>query len=241
MKLPLRFILGLSLLVIPRASLAGLDLAWNSYASAGGAAGACLQCGSAKTPIQLVATLEVVGQSIPCFLGMDCTLDLEFTEESDVPAWWLFANEGCNPNGVTLGWDRSSLPDSGAVTTPWGSGGSEGAGLITFYQPSGNRARMLLGVYRSAGTVALAGDQAQFAFTLGFPRESAAGCSGCSTAVSINWASAKLYGQCGSDPVEEVMVSGPGRHQNLVRVNEGVMCPTAVRNRTWGAIKNLYR
>jgi len=246
----MRAALFATLLLTPATGHAGLDLAWNQCAGSGGVSDVTLACGAAGTPVSLYCTVSsYVG--IPDLVAMEINFDI-WSDSGTLPTFWQL-DSPISPGACNAGYVFSDALGSGqcpGTANPWGSSppGSEAEAILGFSPFAGgqlNRGRFVAMMFRPVGNpTAIAGGAQTFAFRLDFYSdpavESGGACAGCSTPAVFVLRDAVLYGSTGSAYV----ITDPGILSNCATVGSGgsVGCFTrAVQNRTWGALKAIYR
>ena len=224
------------------ATAAGLSLTWTACAThAGARADVAFDCATPGGGHDLfgVFTTPIAGSLVT----LDFSIDLQVGAAS-LPSFWNWAVPPCD-EGVFL----TVTPPAAAVcsvASPWFVGEPSEASL-TFRRVTGasNRGR-LVGHRWSADPQTIGENASYFAFQLTFltalATESGGSCAGCASPAAIVWNSAVMSVSHGTH-IEIVSLTGPGVAGNCATANGGTsLCAaTPARNRTWGALKSLYR
>lgn len=203
---------------------AGLNLSWDDCGAAGSAA-KVFACDTDAGDHRVVASF-VVPHGLPPFLFAEATLALRF-DGSAPPSWWSFKAGECRDGFLV------------ASTNPVG---------ITGCTPPGGQLLLKGGLRRTAGELSwswqVGGDAWPtapgtevflFKILISNHRTIEPGaCPGCALGVEFRFVELALWGAPG-DPV--TILTAPGA-RNAIVWNGGL---TSATNRTWGAIKALYR
>jgi len=172
---------------------------------------------------------------------INAVLDLQ-TSGATLPDWWQFKNSGtCRQTALSASADFATGPDG--CPDPWN--GAANAGIAQYQVGFGgpNRARILAAALSMFGDcfVIPAGTE-QMAFKLILSNVSTVGagsCGGCADGACIVLNSMYLA-QCNGPNFNLTMPLS----RNFVTWQGGIPdCPAATpaQNRTWGALKTLYR
>lgn len=242
-------VLILLALAAPRpADAGGLNIAWNDCPPDGGVSHTTLSCSPAGTAVSLFGSFELFSEFAD-LVSLDVRLSI-LTDTATLPDFWRFdspTSSGCNP-GIVFG---DELPASCAgLTSPWGTfpPGAEASTAFTYgIDTSGLPRGAFHGqIYRSVtDPFHVPADTEMFAFRLDFyfdyAVESGGPCEGCQAVGYVHFRDAWVGGAGGSG----YGLSGPGRGTDCIAMNGAFPrygCYTAVaQNRTWGAVKALYR
>lgn len=230
----LRIVACSSLLAAATASAAGINLSWNSCAGASAKAFACnTNAGTAYLFGSFVAP-----PGISALTGNEIVLDLQAASVT-MPAWWDFFDAGaCRPSALTISADGST-DLSGTCTDDWQGGAA--AGIASYTALGSNRRRIVAVVSNPFVTDPLEADVEYFSFRLGISYAASTGagsCAGCLTPVCLSLQSIKLVQPAG---VGDVLLNNPASFNCAMWRNPTNCCQVSARNRTWGAVKALYR
>jgi hypothetical protein len=250
-------VLGVALLALGAAPAhaAGLSLTWDRCATnVGATSDKVFDCANVSSYAELFAVFNPPANAN--LLALYFSIDLQ-SAGAALPDFWrltmpLTVGGSCNDDvHVTYCARPSSFYCT--ATSPWEGSGSpaecRGAAVLPNigYVPGmggPNRARLAGALERSSTTdfPVVAGTN-YFAFHLDFYMSSASeaggACAGCSESVAIVWNSAEIFSFSG----ESVPITGAGLVGNCATVNgaTSICAATPARNRTWGALKSLYR
>ena len=240
-----------SLLTIASAGFAasGLDAAWNdcilSTSAAYNREFACdTNSGVDRIFVSFIAPPEATQ------LGQIATQFEIFSASPTFPSWWDFRSAGCRGQGLILNGDFTGM--SACDNSAWGASTTSGAAIVSPDPAYPNRmiCRNLIAVPHSTEAL-LTADVEYYAFHLDISHAGTVGlgaCSGCNVPVCIRFDYLDLYLSAG-DPTPASHVSIPAVRGSVIWQGSGApsLCdnaypePVAARNRTWSAIRMLYR
>lgn len=224
----------------------GVGLAWNGCMGTSFATNTTqFDCDPFAGSIYSLFTNMSLDAQLSGIVALDGIMDLAFNGQTDVPQFWHYEQGGCNAAGIVLQKGRNTTvcgsPNSSALC---GTGGSACDGVITAYglnYGGPNRARLLFTMARASvnPTTLPAAPTLVFVCSLDFFMDNAATCAGCATPTSIafNWATLYTIGGVAG----AVSSTDPGSVQPSVCVNATTCDVVPVKNKTWGALKALYR
>jgi len=231
------------------ASAAGLSLSWDACATnAGATTDKVLDCADPSGIAQLFGVWN--SPQSAAMLALDFSIDLQ-VDAAVLPDFWLINTPitpaACN-DGVLL-YDARPASTVCSAANPWGTAGGAASTNVGYGPGTGgpNRARLVGNIYRTTTFAVVANTNyygMHFDILTGTATEAGGSCAGCPTPVAIVWNSA-LVGEAvtsGADP-EDISITGAGIGTNCASVNGGgTNCgATPARNKTWGALKSLYR
>lgn len=236
-------------LLISHGSLAwsspGLNFAWNECGSAGVSA-VCFACNTNAGTVDMVGSY-VAPAGVTQLTGNDVVVDI-VSESPTLPEWWHLVHPGwCRQAAVTA--DFTPPPDTESLCRDQ-FGGPLPAGGIAAYRtnwtanptPTPNRARLVLafGVWApEAPPLEADVEYLSFRLRLNFTRSSGdSACAGCATPVTLVLNRINLTQPVG---VGDITVSDPADNRTITWNPSHGGCYVSARNRTWGAIKSLYR
>lgn len=224
----------------------GLNLAWSDCTGDGGARDMTFACNSNTQVFTLVGSFFVPDGTVLNMTGIMARVEVS-TGTSTVPAWWSLFNLGaCRQNALAA---DAAVPSSAAsCVDPWG--GAASGGVCTVYSPDGIYADgiavcLTLPV---GGVQPLSPGTEYFAFSLRINSERTVGpgaCSGCDLPACIAWQQLAIYQEGPPAPTPPLYLQGGGQYlvtwQSAPLNGGACLAATPAKNRTWGAIKTLYR
>lgn len=220
---------------------AQLDLSWRNcvIAAPGEVDPVWIEDFDCNQPTEYLLVASIRFPETNGFQGLDAILDFESEAPGTLAPFWrfdAFSTLGCNDR-VDVATDIGRLGRCTATPSMWDT--VEIALLFSMdVDPlSPNRARLSVGI--RGATFFYAGDH-KYAFHLVIRTDRAPSCQGCSHPVAIVWNDAWLGREGGA----ELHLEGTGKVSPCVTVNGATAttcAATPVRNKTWGAIKALYR
>ncbi len=241
MKKTLLLSAGLLALSASIASAAGLNLSWNACGGAG-LANKTFACNVNTGLAEMMVASYVAPAGTAGITGLEAVIDLQ-SSTATLPAWWQFKNTGsCRQTALAV------APNGAACEGDYWAGQAGGgiSAYITPYAAAANRARLLI-IYAVPGNLAAPVDAGieYFAFTASVSHAKTVGsssCAGCADPVCIVLNEIKLTQAVG---VGDFRIQNAA-DRNFVTWQGGVVsggCPAVVptQNRTWGAVKSLYR
>lgn len=240
------FTLAATLLVLGASSASaqsGLTMYWNGC-SDGGVATQTFACNTNTGTAFAFYGSVILPNDMPSFAATSAIFDITF-EDAAIPAWWLTNAGQCRANAISVSFDAAAFITNCADI--WQSAPN----LSVFQAQQGvggpNRVRLNSGAAVPAGSelfVAADGSENVIckvsinrAKTAG-----ATGCAGCLLGACIVFNEAKMQQPAGVGDYTVTNAQAPG--SNFVTWQSGIaLCPlpTPAQNRTWGAVKNLYR
>lgn len=230
-----------SLLVVsPVLAQTGLNLSWEDCGTSGSSEKA-FDCNTNEGSNTLVASFAV--ETGYCLLGSIGVLDLQ-SSEAELPLWWQFKNAGsCRQGALNASADFSGGPST--CQFMWDRF-SIAAGVASYEVGFGapNRARIkVLVVSQDLECWPTPIGTEIYAFKLTINNQQTVGegsCAGCQDGVCVVFNSLQLIQYSGFPrPILDTPLD-----RSFVTWQAGIPnCPgaTPTRNRTWGAIKMLYR
>ena len=236
-----------------------LQLAWNDCQADDGQLVTNWACdGASADPIVLAGSFTLT-KTMEYFVATDIAFFFEFPDVEEVPEWWHMGDPpACRSGSFALSLDSQALPRSGAsCPDPW-SGGSAATGLISEYTvgvtsrfapPRPDVVRVRLAIARGAQDgVTLVAGQNYMAFRLLIDRRRTVGsgaCAGCDAAIQVHFCRLVVYNNPPAPEGVEAREFGNSESWELrfgpTAYGQYESDPTSVKNRTWGAIKSLYR
>lgn len=219
----------------------GLNLHWDGCADGGGVAKTFACNANTGTAFAMYASI-VLPANMPSFAATSAIIDVSFSGGS-IPAWWQTLTGQCSQNRIGMSFDPTG--NASACLDIW----QGNPNLAVFQvQPGVNgpdRLRLNGGAAVPAGSelaqVADGADLVVCKVTIGRAKSVGTGsCAGCSIGACFVLNECKLQQPAG---VGDYTVTNPAANNFVTWQAGGPACPQATpsQNRTWGAVKNLYR
>ena len=232
------------------AAAPGVGLHWNACVGDAGTVNRNFACNSNAGTNQLVGSFEL-GADLPGVVGTEIVVDFASAGAS-LPAWWAFKNVGtCRQASLTM----NTVISATATCVDWAAGaGAGGIGAYNIGTRGPNTARMVAALAVAAsGAADLAPGTEYFSFNMLINNAKTVGtgaCAGCQTAVCIVFNSINVVPPA---PAVGIKLTGPsngfdadfatwqGGAGVVVGGVSGCGAATPTSNKTWGAVKSLYR
>jgi hypothetical protein len=229
----------------------GVGLHWNACLGDGGLVNKNFACNSNTGTNTLVGTFEL-GTNLPGVVGTEIVVDIGSAGAS-LPAWWAFKNVGtCRSASLTL---NSTIAATAVNCADWANGAAAGGiGAYNIGARGPNTARMVAALAVAAdGAADLSPGTEYFSFNMNINNAKTVGtgsCAGCQTAVCIVFNSINVVPPA---PAVGIKLTGPsngfdadfatwqGGAGVVVGGVTGCGAATPTSNKTWGAVKSLYR
>jgi hypothetical protein len=224
----------------------GINLYWNDcspFRGGAGVTGITNDCASNTGSLVLVASF-VPQAGITGLVEVEGTILLTLGAAS-VPAWWQMQPLGCRANSISMSFN---FPGLTACTRAWSDGHELGGYAYDLSPPCcalPNMARLrMAGAVTAADSVAVSSSNEYYAFEMFIDRKKSVGtgsCTGCATAACIELRSIALSqaNRLTSEPA--ITQADQNRFITYNGANVADCAATPVRNRTWGALKAIYR
>jgi len=188
------------------------------------------------------------GVTKSAFVGSIAIVDVQ-TALATIPDWWR--GDACRGSSFTLATD-GGIGGSTCAATLWDTAAPAGNNIAAQFAPAGNtaRERFALGaVLYPDQTYDLTGDGstelAVFKFNVLKQKTTGTGsCAGCAQGACIVLNEIQLQGQNDASEADYVRMTQPIAGHNYIVFQSGApTCAgsTPTQNRTWGAVKALYR
>lgn len=234
------FVTLLALAAPPAMAQGGLNLYWNGCsADAEHAQSMTFACDTNTGPSFALWASVIVPADMPRFAGAHAIVDVYFWYRGSVPSWWLTNSGQCRAHAISM----TFAPVEIATSCPdiWG-----GSAIVSVFQPQ-------LGV-QGPNTLRLDGAAAiQVGQEIHVPADGAelnvgkilisrvkstgaGACAECSSCAVLAFSQCKLQQAAG---VGDYTVTQP--LSGFVSWNGSCPPPDAAQNRTWGAVKGMYR
>lgn len=240
-------LLLVALFTPPAFCAGGLSLTWGDCGQAG--AGQAVQSFACDTDVgsEPLYCALVTPEPVDSVLGIEITIDLQVAGAS-LPDWWRFDTGGCRDGAL------HADVDFGALSTcrdMWVTSPSGGFSTYTVGMPHGgaNQARIKL-AFAVPTTEALSLEAVfmYYAARLLLPNVGSTGdCAGCQSAACLVLNQITLLrpprpeGTPSADVVIANPVQGTSNWAGWQTLSAGSCQAVPVQNRTWGAVKSLYR
>lgn len=221
---------------------AGINLDWNDCDAGGGRMELAFACDSSVGAPFIAILSVVVPADMPQFVAASTTVDLCFIGGA-LPPWWQTLAGQCRQNAISMSFDPLGNPS--ACPDIW-----QGTPVMQVFQPlqdyfGPGQLRLQGGAAIAPGSgVAVPADGTElYLGRIAITRDHTTGtdaCSGCSTTASIAFSRCTLQQPAG---IGDYTLTQAAR-SNLIFWNRGVYpdpCNVPAVNRTWGAVKSLYR
>lgn len=228
------------------ASAAGLSLAWTNCLGSGlGTTGLTFACNSNTGGQAFIASVAVPA-NMDMFTASSAIFDIT-VDAATLPAWWQVTTGQCRANAITVSFDPAILGNFSACPDLWAGS----LNLSVFQAQPGlhgpNSLRLNSGAAIPAGQeIAVVADGTELTVCrVNINRTKSAGatgCAGCATGACIVFNEAKVQQPAGLGDYTITNAMAPA--SNFITWQAGhSQCPlvTPSQNRTWGAVKNLYR
>lgn len=250
MKKLLVLAVGLLAMASTAHAQAGLNLNWNGCVGDGRVTGASFLCNTNTGATFGAFASIVLPTDLTAFAATTAIVDVGFTGAT-IPAWWQTGTGQCRAGSVSFSADPNTITNGGAggCLDIWGGS----AQVLGVFQPQPsvhglpNELRLNGGAAIPAGTeIAWAADGTEFVvakFTINRAKTTGTGsCAGCTTGACLT------LNECfvqQPNPLPGYRVTNAASaNSNFITFQSGApACPSATpsQNRTWGAVKNLYR
>jgi hypothetical protein len=242
MKKSLLFSGALLALSVSVASAGGVNFYWNDCLGDGGVIDNSLfACGASSATDHAVGSFALTNP-MNDFVAVEVVVDLQ-AASATLPAWWDFSPSpgACHGTSLSVTFDFSSLGQL-SCADPFGTPAQGG---IAAYNENGNRARVVgVGAIDALNPQHLSSGTQYYGFELGLKKDKATGagaCAGCSTPVTLVLNSINAVG---TGATSQELETSAINNQCITwqgGAGAGVCSAVPTHNRTWGAVKSLYR
>jgi len=222
----------------------GLNLAWDQCLSAGGATSKSFACDVNTGPPLVLVPSVVIPVAMPQFVGAEIVVDFHVAAGA-LPAWWQTAAGQCRVNAMSTTFDPFVLGDLGCANI-WMDTPNFSAFTIQYpaWFPDVVRVRAAAAVSQGS-EIALAADGTELTVArVAISKAKSTGpgaCAGCASIACILFAEARLQQPPG---VGDYVLAQPST-LHMAWLNApgwgGWWCEIPTLDRTWGAIKQMYR
>ncbi len=229
----------------------GLGLYWNDCSPASGGSGASSMtwaCNANTGAGFALFTSVIVPTAMSKFTATSAIVDVTI-ESGTLPDWWQTNAGQCRPNAITMSFDPVVL--AGSCLDIW-----QGSILLSVFAAqqgtnvqghAANTVRLNGGAAIPAGSeINVPADGSElFVSKVNISRTKSTGvgsCAGCDLAACLVLNECFLQQPAGMGDYR-VVNEAPGRSRWVTWNGSPTNCPdgTPTQNRTWGAVKNLYR
>lgn len=215
----------------------GVNLYWGGCTGDGGAILETFACNSNLGDHTLYASF-VPDKDLPDLIALEAVVDL-CTMSDPFPDWWQLGPQACRGSALSASADFTVDPAI-SCTDPWGGSAST---LFSYHADSApwNRARITVMVVLLTPTSVVAGTE-YYGFKVQISNAKTVGadaCGGCSTQACIVLNQVNLVT---ADQQAHALFM-PEMNYTAAWQAMRLFCPypVPVQNRTWGAVKGLYR
>jgi len=217
-----------------------LSLGWLDCRPAGGSSNQSFGCGSNTAEMLLYPAFEL-GAAIDSVFQLEMVIDLQHASDP-LPVWWRLDPNQCRADqavadgvflsGCTDPWSGQGVAAvQGYLAGPPGRLGSQARLLVAATVPSLDPVSLIAGISYSAPRVRIRTGNTTT-------------CAGCLGTACLVLNSIRVLRLPGASPEAITLTVPSGETANWVSWQGGAGADCAsvpVRNRTWGAVKSLYR
>ncbi len=220
---------------------AGLNLYWNGC-SVDGATAATFACNTNSGSNFMYGSV-VLGVDMTDYLGTSAVVDMTF-ESGAIPDWWAVNAGGCRANSASMSFDPNNNA-TGCTTDIWNFNNPTPVTTVQTGIHGANWVRLNGAAAIPAGSeIPLNADGTEYwVFRISINHQKTAGtgaCAGCDIPACIVLNECKLQTPLGA---HDQQLTQESTNRWLTWNGTPTNCPasTPALNRTWGAVKNLYR
>ena len=230
-------------------SVSGVNLSWDDCsASLGLGLNKTSTCQSNTESAKTMYGSYVLPQDVDALVGNDIVLDI-FTNSATLPCWWNFT---IAPRSMSYDMVFDAVcPDNNGVgivdywsSTPGGPMGGSVAALLPTSAVPRIRIRGVVTVDESQAQPVPATNEELYSFTFRIRHEATVGaCTGCLVAACVILESISVT-QSNSPSIELASPASRDRvfwQGGAIQAPGCLPCPCATENKSWGAVKALYR
>ncbi len=218
----------------------GLTLAWVDCRAGGGVTNQAFGCGSNTVEMAMFPAFEL-SAAIDSVYQLELVIDLQHSL-TPLPAWWRLDPGQCRADQAI-----ADAVFSGGCADPWAGTGVAAVQGYLAGPPgrSASQARLLVvATVPSTAAVALQAGVPYFAPRVRIRSGNSTTCAGCAASACLVLNSIQLHRLPGTTPEDLLITVAATETMNWISWQGGVGADCAAvpaRNRTWGAIKSLYR
>ena len=233
------------------ATAGGINLSYGDCAANSGTHTVTLTCANATAPFDLIGSVELDGP-LTQFHSASAIIDFQSPTGVAIPNWWRFDGIGCRSGYATTAYNSTS---GGACTALWFPAIQGGLSTLPVEQwqlgVNGTNTIRYNGVAAINGAIDLPqndpvnsiNEWGVVRVNITFNKTTGLGaCAGCTNAMCVVFQETKITNA--ADPETPLDVTTAGSAGQYVAFNSyGGTCPsdTPAHNKTWGALKSLYR
>lgn len=186
----------------------------------------------------LIASVQT-GSTMAHFAAATTVIDIHVNDTA-LPAWWLTYAGQCRANSISMSYDPANNTSSCADV--WGGGLNVGVFAVQDSLHGDNSVRVNgVGAIPAGSEIAVPTNTELWLCRVTINRASTLACAGCTTPACIVLNQSELLSP---DEPKIVITEGAATTGWAMWQGAGTLnCPggTPTKNRTWGAVKNLYR
>src|SRR5262245_18162878 len=222
------------------ASASTMNLAWDQCLPEGGLTSKSFAC-NANTGAEEAVASFIPGTSFN-LLAVYSYVYVQASSPS-LPDWWRYGVGGCRTASANASADFIASPNT-ACSDPWMASASSGL-LHTVPSPdliTGPNTGMMVGFAALATAVGVTAGHQYYVTRIRFNNSKTLGagsCARCATPVSLLLGKMEIIDETGN--IAEVVTTPDQNGCIDWQGGSGLCAATPARNRTWGAIKTLYR
>jgi hypothetical protein len=219
----------------------GLNFYWNGC-SDGGVTTQTFACNSNSGFLQAAYATVIVPSDVPTFVGTSIVIDITVNDTA-LPAWWQMANGQCRAGALSISCDPA-VNASNCTADLWAGTAPTTVSIVQ------NAVHSLPNELRLNAAAALTGESPVAAdgteyfvakISMSKTKSTSTGsCAGCATGACMVLNEMNLQTTLNA---ADVRVTNEATNRWVTYNTSGANCPdgTPSLNRTWGAVKNLYR
>lgn len=240
---PLRAVVVALLLatLVPAAHAGGINLSWDDCGSFG-ISQKSFACTS-NSGANVFFLSAIPNTPIPVLNGQTDILIIQ-TPSATLPAWWQWQSGGCHSNALGSSFNFSTMSNCADPWADQAAGGNVYDYPVSGFGPDVGRLVLFSALPPGAGLPADDVHELYLArVSLSHTKSAGAtGCAGCLQSACIVLQSATL---CGPNGTPTYPITNPLLRQHIIWQDPALVagCPgaTPAHDRSWGAVKTLYR
>lgn len=216
----------------------GLDLNWDECVAGGGLRDKVFACNTNTGAAFTLHASVTVPTAMTQFAAATAVIDLH-VDDVALPAWWLTASGECRANSIGMSFDPSNNATSCADV--WSGNPNLQVTQVQAGLHGANSLRVIgVSALPSGSEIPLAAGSELWLCRVTINRANTLTCTGCLLGACIVFNQSEVLSP--SEPKQTLV--DPATAQHVTWNGGGALnCPagTPTVNRTWGAVKNLYR